>query len=74
MSDQSKAAKKLRELVVEVTITDGPIISENITIDQRFRFEQEISKLKALLRRCKSPVFEAHYEELHAEILEVLGE
>ncbi len=34
----------------------------------------DVAKLKALLRRCKSPVFEAHYDELHEEILEVLDE
>lgn len=28
-----------------MVITDSPIISENITIDQRFRFEQQIKQL-----------------------------
>lgn len=36
--------EKLKEPVI--AITDGPIVSENITIDTRYRFECEIKKLK----------------------------
>lgn len=30
-----------------LAITDGPIVSENITIDQRYAFQKEIATLKA---------------------------
>lgn len=47
----SECEKLMQSKISEpvMTITDGPFMVENITIDQRFKFEQKIKQLESKL-------------------------
>lgn len=44
-----KLAVEDQKKMTFISVTNGPIISENITIDARYHFEQEIKRLRSII-------------------------
>lgn len=54
MQEEIARLRDRLEMQSVVAITDGPIVSENITIDQRFRFEQQLKAERAYSEKLRS--------------------
>ena len=67
--------QRCMEEQMQVAITDGPIVTENITIDQRYRFEKQIKQLEARISELeeKLRVAESYFKIIDDHTAEYSG-